>query len=50
LTNYFPETPFTIYIEGMDAIVEGSVNTNGMIITDQKIYFEDSAIQGYCEE
>lgn len=50
LTEYFPGTPFTIYIEWMDVIVEWSVTTNGMIITDQKIYFEDSSDLDYCEK
>jgi hypothetical protein len=34
----------------MDVVVEGSVKTNGMVITDQKIYFEDDSDQDYCEE
>jgi len=50
LTEYFPGTPFTIYVEGMDVIVEWSVKTNGMIITDNKIYFEDDSTQNYCED
>lgn len=50
LTEYFPWIPFTIYVEGMDVIVEWSVKTNGMIITDQKMYFEDDPSQDYCED
>ncbi len=50
LTEYFPWTPFTLYIEGMDVTVEWSVKTNGMIITDQKISFEDDSTQNYCED
>ncbi len=49
LTNYFPVTPFTIYVEGMDVVVEWSVKTNGMIVTDQKIYFEDDQEENNCE-
>ena len=49
LTEYFPGAPFTIYVEGMDVIVEWSVKTNGMIVTDQKIYFEDDSVEGYCQ-
>ena len=50
LTDYFPKTPYTIYVEWMDVTVVGSVKTNGMIITDNKIYFEDSPDYDYCEK
>lgn len=49
LTHYFPQDPFTIYVEGMDVLVEWSVTTNGMIITDQNISFEDDSSQNYCQ-
>jgi len=50
LTQHFPETPFTIYVEGMDVLIEWSITTNGMIITDKKIFFEDDDTKNYCEE
>ena len=50
LTQSFPKDPFTIYVEGMDVLVEWSVTTNGMIITDQNISFEDDSSQNYCQD
>jgi len=49
-TEFFPWTPFTIYVEWMDVLIEWSVVTNGMIITDGKISFEDDSSKWYCEE
>jgi hypothetical protein len=34
----------------MDVIVEGSITTNAMIITDQKIMFDDIPEYNYCQE
>lgn len=51
LTDNFPWTPFTIYVEWMNIKVEWDVLTNGMILTDQKIYFEDEEwSDGRCDE
>jgi len=50
MTKYFPGDPFTIYIEWMDVLVEWSITTNGMIITTNKISFEDDSSKDYCEE
>ena len=50
LTEFFPSTPFTIYVEWMNVLVEGSVVTNWMIITDKKISFADDGTKTYCEE
>jgi hypothetical protein len=50
LTDNFPVTPFTIYVEWMDVYVEWDVMTNGMILTDQKIYFEDEEVDDRCDE
>ena len=49
LTQYFPWSPFTIYVEWMDVLVEWSVKTNWMIIADKKILFEDDSSKDYCE-
>ena len=50
MTEYFPSVPFTVYIDWMDVLVEWSITTNGMIITTDKISFEDDGDKDYCEE
>lgn len=50
LTEFFPWNPFTIFVEWMDVLIEWSVITNGMIITDKQISFEDDSTTSYCEE
>ena len=41
LTNSFSDKPFTIVVKWMDIVVEWSIKTNGMFITDGQIKFED---------
>lgn len=44
-------SPFTMIIKGMDVIVDGSIKTNGMIITDKTMTFNElSSDDKRCQE
>ena len=41
-TDSIVSNPFTVFVEWMDVVIEGSILTNGMVITDKTISFKDS--------